>query len=380
MGSSPSSVDCTLFDKFNITEEIANDYFPIIEKARSTFSAFLSFSFAIGVFSNMTFLFVLFRNPNLRSETDVYVTHLSLADLLYMAMPAVRLLPTPSKVHVNFQSLPTSSAQCLAFGLLLQASFYASIALVTMVSFERYLALCHPIKHLRMRGKRRTYKLVASCWLFGLLWGTVLVPSYSKYLVTCFNWPDSDKYQDYPYYSSYCTSDQSLLVITIPLRVIPWSISMLSTVYMYARIILKLHKRRGPAGSTTSKDQNAQRIRNQVAKMLMVNGMVFFLCQAPLVAVDLIILMSLLSQTYNTTIAYYGFYIGSMPQLINVFINPFIYGAMNSQYRAAFLRAFHCTCSPRMPPSSSTVRSTHIPPAPKPRANPDSNETMESYL
>ena len=54
---------------------------------------------------------------------------------------------------------------------------------------------------------------------------------------------------------------------------------------MYAAIVFTLGNR-GTVGEDSEKDKRADKVRNQVARMLVVNGIIFFLLHLPVSTVD----------------------------------------------------------------------------------------------
>ena len=218
------------------------------------------------------------------------------------------------------------------------------------MSFERYLALCHPLKHLKVRGRPRTLKIVTCCWLVGIACAILMVPGRAVLQPSCLRWSDDGS-----------PSELTTVLITTcspvypwvkyfdgPLTGIPYLAVMIGSIYMYTRIIIMLNKR-GSSGGILNKDKRALQIRNQVAKMLIVNGVVFFICQTPYVVVVFMYWFCDvlgIPTSLRTLLVSTEFWILLIPTLVNTIVNPFIYGVMNAQYRAAFLQAFGCKASP----------------------------------
>ncbi len=171
----------------NISEETLHRWI-FRPEDHAIITVFIPIIWGFGIILNGTFLFLVFRVSKLRSETNVYLTHLALADLLYLnlfsAYDIWRYVASPVAENVPF----TTSTGCVCFIIAINMGYFAAMALVTMVSFERYLSLCHPIKHLKIRGRRRTNKMVAFCWLIGFLFAVTSAPeraSLNKLCLQC---------------------------------------------------------------------------------------------------------------------------------------------------------------------------------------------------
>ena len=349
MGSGITSGECST--SYNITEETVSEWLFTPEDI-IIITIIIPIILGLGVINNFTFLFVIFRIPKMRSATNTYLVHLALADLLYLSLSAfyniLKYTVTPVARHTPL----LNSAGCVSFITVANIAYFASIALVTMMSFERYLALCHPMKHLKIRGRRLTNRMAVTCWLLGLVFGGLTTPGIAILRVDCLQWPDNDIYQGFPSTRTYCSAIQPWVpYYTEPLLNVPWLLAMVGNIFMYVRIIQILNKRRGVNNGRKDQDQKAQQIRNQVAKMLVVNGLVFFLCQTPYRAISLTGWICFIAQIPNPLYAALGTsasqWISIIPQLINTIVNPLIYGVMNSQYRAAVVQAFHCKSQAR---------------------------------
>ncbi|XP_071796292.1 neuromedin-U receptor 2-like [Asterias amurensis] len=303
------TTSCDEHEVRNITEEYISEWiFDPVDSFIITVGVPIILGF--GLLTNLLLLFVFLRSPRLRSETDVYLANLALSDVLFLMLFSGYDIWRFAFSQVSKHQPFGSTLGCVTFNFTLNTTLETSIALVTMVTFERYLALCHPIQHLKMRSRRRTYNMVAICWGIGIS--------------RCGSIPGAEWMQ----------------YISEPLLVIPWCIAMIGNVYMYARIIHVLNKRKDFNADCKNAKTNskARHVRNQVAKMLVVNGVVFFLCQAPFT----LLILTGVDNPISVLLGKYADWIVQSPLRINTVVNPIIYCAFNAQYRAAFTEAFEC--------------------------------------
>ncbi|XP_022081271.1 neuromedin-U receptor 2-like [Acanthaster planci] len=360
MGAGITSGECSKQETVNISQEKASEW---LYSTTDTFliAVIIPTLWCLALITNMTFLLVTLRVRTLRSETNYYLAHLALADLLYVSLASAitwwSYTASPLASHFPF----VNSAQCIISSTFVNTGYFASIVLVTMVSFERYLALCHPMKHRQIRGQRRTYRIVAICWMAGCLLSVSITMENTVQTMECLLWPDDDSYQSYPSIRVYCGPVAPWITnYTHPLQNVPWLVATVANTHMYLCIILTLNKRTSD-NDLANNDPNASQIRNQVAKILVVNGTVFFLCQTPYRIFSMAEWICSLAEIPNPMSAALGRntrWISSIPQYINGMINPLIYGAMNRAYRAAFRQAFRCNCQSRSQHTASpTVRS-----------------------
>ena len=53
---------------------------------------------------------------------------------------------------------------CWSYLFTLYLSYFASIGFITLVSYERFIAVCHPLRSYKLRTKKRSGLLVALTW------------------------------------------------------------------------------------------------------------------------------------------------------------------------------------------------------------------------
>ncbi|XP_038048180.1 neuropeptides capa receptor-like [Patiria miniata] len=358
MGAGITSGECSEQDTFNISQEAVSSWLHTpLDISIATIVVPIIWCF--GIITNFTFLFVIVRIPKLRSDTNIYLAHLALADLLYLSLGSAYNIRRYTASVVAFHRPFVNSAQCVSFSTVANTGYFASIALITMVSFERFLALCHPIKHLKIRGRRRTRRMIAICWLVGFLFSASTSPGILVLNVVCLQWPDVDAFLDYPSSYAYCGPVSPWVNYFIPpLLNLPWIMAMVANVFMYVRILQILNKRTSNKQITVNKYHNATRIRNHVAKMLVANGTVFFLCQAPYRIFSLsgwICLLAQIPDPFRAALGSGTKWISVVPQNINAMINPLVYGAVNPAYRSAIRVAFKCKGQARRQNTSLSV-------------------------
>ena len=209
-----------------------------------------------GLATNLSFLFVAFRVPHMRNITNFYLCNLALADLLYLVTDIVtsikRYISFPVKFAVD------SVAFCIVQYFVSNACFNASIHLVTLVTFERYLAICHPFKHHLVKGWKRTLKLTAVIWIISGIIGVTTLLTFQGWDHVCVKWPDNDKILKYSNVYKKCNlSTHGNLVVTLVsiLWLTCWMVESVGNFAMYFQIIRHLHRRSTPGCDVS--DSNA---------------------------------------------------------------------------------------------------------------------------
>ena len=304
-----------------------------------------------GFISNVSFLFVVAKVPFMHTITNVYLGNLAVADLLYLLSSIGDEL-----LRYNWSLLPGDDTHkgllgCVIIGGIGVLCYLESALLISLVSLERYLAICFPLKHRFVNGPRRTVKLVLISWLFSFFLMMTYLLLYSGSITTyCVIWPDEPRYLDYPSTVNFCAAHDSLSHIAQMAFFVFWNVMwlvvMVFNIFMYVGIMKRLKQReKGEVfrDSHDSAQRNAAKnVRNQVGIMLVVNGSVFFSSWG-FNAIRIV-----------TAVLYHS---GGTPLIspkanfildltckvvfaLNASVNPLVYNVTNSRYREAFRRTF----------------------------------------
>ena len=304
---------------------------------------------AIGLLTNFAFLFVLYRIPNMRTVTNFYLANLAVADAVILVSTTGYYLweYLSSSVYKGIVDGSTVVCKYLLNTLLFISYFayFAAVFLVTAVSAERYLALCHPLQHRWLSTKSRAIKIVTMIWLF-----TIGLASPALFRFTsaplCMFRPTDDSPIGYAFYLvTYCkTTCFSCDLFTTAFDFIQFAVALFANTAMYMLIIKVLGKNSDTDGTSlrTTRDKNRAQARRAIARMLMINGTVFFILLGPLKlkhVFDLISTYSDLSPTTPDAINILNI-ISYLTTFLNSCCNPLVYVFSNQRYRQAFIEAF----------------------------------------
>ena len=313
----------------------------------------------IGVLANLAFLFTVIRVKRMHTSTNYYLANLACADLLYLII----LLCTRIHAfrHSPFrENIPYKSRNgCWGSIFPIFLCSFASVELVTLVSLERYYSICKPIYHRRMRGKQPTIRLIILAWILAIILAAITVPRYGRMRHLCIIWPESNKFQRLPTTYQTCHTISFALGLSAEIiRSVIFLTALGISCFTYYKLIRKLSNLKLSSVRHSSKNKRNRKIRNQVARLLIINGLIFFLCQFPAryIGVDRFIrgaLKHLRSQPFVAIV------ISFILLLINSAVNPFIYGLSSQLYRVAFCQAFGITRYFNMERLSSQADSFH---------------------
>ncbi|XP_072033391.1 growth hormone secretagogue receptor type 1-like [Amphiura filiformis] len=304
----------------------------------------------IGLIANIAFLYVIAKIPEMRSITNFFLANLAVSDILAITFvmweTLVHYHSTPIKVG-NIWSNPQG---CVSSHMIRNACFFSSICFITVTSVEKFLAVCFPLKHRVVNTKGRAKKLVVVCWLISFVLAGIVAPGHALVETSCLRWPENLSHLQLPRFIVKCEAYYSVFEIASDVtQVVACIIGAIINFGMYAGIVVNLSKR----SAVLSKGARHQSditiapadpvdVRNRVAKMLVINGIVFYICITPFVyfnitdILDELLGVSVIENTTTNRIVL----LAKAMFAVNSSVNPFVYSATNVRYREAFRKAF----------------------------------------
>ncbi|XP_035805071.2 leukotriene B4 receptor 1-like [Amphiprion ocellaris] len=124
----------------------------------------LGLSFLVGAPGNLLVIWTILRHVKQRSHTVVLLLHLAAADLLV-------LITLPLWIYSLAHTWVFGEHFCKALVYIVNVCMFSSIFFITLMSVERYLAICHPFVMMRWKTKSIMNRCLVFLWLFALLLG-----------------------------------------------------------------------------------------------------------------------------------------------------------------------------------------------------------------
>ena len=296
----------------------------------------------IGVIGNAVFLFMLIRVPKMRSSLSGYLAALAICDILFLVISNILYIITFNKTDITLAWPAESSTGCVASIVSAHVWYFASVGILTLISIERYFAICQPIRHRHFQGKKRNIKLILFVFIMSVSVTISTIPRYIYYHTYYLIWPETTEFQYLANtvgicgtWSRYYNSYEGFLLVTVFIA------SAIVNCFLYTKILIALTNRDVSESSDLFKLE-AKRVRNQVACTLIINGIAFFICQIPY-RIDnlddtfdyLRVNFNLLDHGQEATVTT----IGQSFLFLNSVINPFIYVFCSTHYRQGIKEA-----------------------------------------
>ncbi|XP_025051511.1 olfactory receptor 5V1-like [Alligator sinensis] len=150
-----------------VTEFIFLGFSRVLQGQAFLFLAFLAI-YLVTLLGNCLILTLIVLDPQLHSPMYFFLGHLSFLDMCYSSV-------TVPKILVNFvrQRETISYWECMAQMLFLMTCAGTECALLTVMAFDRYTAICKPLHYTLIMSKKVCVPLATACWLWGILNSTM---------------------------------------------------------------------------------------------------------------------------------------------------------------------------------------------------------------
>ncbi|XP_029001523.1 uracil nucleotide/cysteinyl leukotriene receptor [Betta splendens] len=123
------------------------------------FGCFYILVFVLALNGNSLALWIFSHQRGASSPANVFLIHLAVADLSY-----VIILPLRATYHLTGGHWPFGEVPCRVAGFLFYVNMYASLYFLACVAGDRYLAVVHAVRSLKVRRARYAHVISFSLW------------------------------------------------------------------------------------------------------------------------------------------------------------------------------------------------------------------------
>ncbi|XP_067109057.1 kappa-type opioid receptor [Osmerus mordax] len=282
-------------------------------------AAVYSVVFVVGLVGNCLVMYVIIRYTKMKTATNIYIFNLAVADAL-----VTTTMPFQSTDYL-LNSWPFGKVVCKVFISIDYYNMFTSILTLTMMSVDRYVAVCHPVKALDFRTPFKAKVINVFIWVLSSAAGIpamVLGSTHTNNGTTecALQFPDP-----YMYWDTLMKICVFIFAFVAPLIII---------IVCYTLMVLRLKSVRLFSGSR-EKDRNLRRI----TRLVLVVVAVFVVCWTP---IHIFILVKALSPGVPETTAVMAAYFFCVALgYTNSSLNPILYAFLDENFKRCF-RDFCC--------------------------------------
>ncbi|XP_066537026.1 kappa-type opioid receptor [Hoplias malabaricus] len=282
-------------------------------------TAIYSLVFVVGLVGNCLVMYVIIRYTKMKTATNIYIFNLAVADAL-----VTTTMPFQSADYL-LSSWPFGEVVCKVFISIDYYNMFTSIFTLTMMSVDRYVAVCHPVKALDFRTPVKAKIINILIWVLSSAAGIpamVLGSTQTNNGTTecALQFPDP-----YMYWDTLMKICVFIFAFVAPLLIIT---------VCYTLMVMRLKSVRLLSGSR-EKDRNLRRI----TRLVLVVVAVFVVCWTP---IHIFILVKALTPGIPETTAVMGAYFFCVALgYTNSSLNPILYAFLDENFKRCF-RDFCC--------------------------------------
>lgn len=249
----------------------------------------LSVTLVVAVAGNVSVLLAMRHTKKKMSRMHLFIRHLSLADLV---VAFFQVLPQLCwKVTYRFSG---PDALCRIVKHLQVMGMFASTYMMVMMTMDRYIAICHPLKTLQQPTKR-AYIMIVSTWVCSLVLST---PQYFIFSLSEIQ-NGSNVYDCWAHFIEPWGAMAYITWITVGIFLVPVAILMICYGFICYSIWnnIKYKKRKSVSGAAAKKGligknsvssvTTISRAKLRTVKMTFVIVLAYVICWAPFFTVQM---------------------------------------------------------------------------------------------
>uniref|UniRef100_A0A286XJ30 Olfactory receptor n=2 Tax=Cavia porcellus TaxID=10141 RepID=A0A286XJ30_CAVPO len=127
--------------------------------------------FLMTLSGNALLIFLIHSDTRLHTPMYFFISQLSLMDMMYISTIVPKML-MDQVLGKNKISAPECGMQMFLYLTLVGSEFF----LLAAMSYDRYMAVCHPLRYAVLMSHRVCLLLASTCWFLGSVDGFMLTP------------------------------------------------------------------------------------------------------------------------------------------------------------------------------------------------------------
>ncbi|XP_078655548.1 G-protein coupled receptor 54-like [Branchiostoma floridae x Branchiostoma belcheri] len=281
---------------------------------------------AIGIAGNALVIYVVWRYQQMKSVTNYYIVNLAIADIAFL----VCCVPFSASVFAT-TSWNYGLFMCKFVNYFMLVTVLATCLTLAALSFDRYLAIVHPVSSLVYRTKGKAKAISACIWLGSFL-ASIPVAVYQTEVKGYWYGPQTYCRRQFP----SLEAAQGFMVYTVLMSyVIPLMVSATS----YILILLRLRRPAvQPEGNNAVIQAHQAQQKRKVAMMVATVVLLFTLSWLPNHVLNLWRLFD--HNAPMTPTIHYIKVVALCLSYANSSVNPIVYSFMGEDFRKNFKKAF----------------------------------------
>ena len=282
--------------------------------------------FAVGLFGNTLVIYVVAKFSKMQTVTNRYILNLAIADDLFV-------IGIPFLIATSYYGYwPFGSFLCKFYMIITSMNQFSSSMFLTILSVDRYIAVCHPIPAQNVRTHMVAKLSSIGAWVIVAI---LCIPIF------IYAYEDPMPHSGLKNCNLFWPSEYEK-IFTISTFITAFAIPVLAFVICYSFVLVKL-KTLGPTNRTADKKKNLRKVTRMVLTVIAV----YVFCFTPYWVMQISLMFSP-PGTVQSNMMVICFLTSSLLTYINSAINPILYAFLSDNFKKSFLQAFKCLSDQEM--------------------------------
>ncbi|EEB11235.1 class A rhodopsin-like G-protein coupled receptor GPRsms, putative, partial [Pediculus humanus corporis] len=296
----------------------------------------------VGLLGNTLVIYVVLRFSKMQTVTNIYIVNLALADECY-------LIGIPFLVATSIlKSWKFGGYMCRLYMTTIGINQFTSSTFITIMSADRYIAICHPISSPKLRTPFISKIVAGAAWVISVIMILPIIlysdavkdgPTDSNYYSCNIIWPTNN--------SSDVQGTKQLNTFTIYTFVLTFAIPLTLIFICYVLVVRKLQTV-GPK----NKSKEKKRSHRKVTKLILTVITVYVFCWLPYWIAQIVLIFQSTNdkekvitcpKQQGVSLFLLCHLIANLLSNANSAMNPVLYAFLSDNFKKSFLKA--CICA-----------------------------------
>ena len=276
------------------------------------------------VLSNVTNIYVLSGKCHIPKISKIFLLNLSVSDLFVGLISCI-----PTIVPSVTGTWPYGAAWCQIAGIVHGTSVTISIWSISMISIDRYLAICKPMMYTSWRSSRKAYGVIVCLWALAI--ATFFSPLPTKHDFVYYHYSTDENICGlYWEYKWFCVITAVYIPVLSGGILIFTNVKIMKTILYRKQNLDKINCR----SSMPRRGMNA-------VKMLIMTSSIYFLAWGPYVT-EVVLISFVDSIRVPGIVRFTTMWLANSNSFMNVIIFSFVYRSFRHEVKLMFTKCLCC--------------------------------------
>ncbi|XP_055909587.1 allatostatin-A receptor [Eupeodes corollae] len=293
-----------------------------------------------GLLGNALVILVVVANQQMRSTTNLLIINLAVSDILFV----IFCVPFTATDYV-LPEWPFGNLWCKFVQYMIVVTCHCSVYTLVLMSFDRFLAVVHPVTSMSLRTERNAMLAIFLAWILIV---TTATPVALAHAVRIY------KFRGNNYTACVFSTEEgvwSLVGFQVSFFLSSYVAPLTLICFLYMGMLARLWKS-APGCKPSAESRKGKR---RVTRMVVVVVLAFAICWLPIHVILVLKALNLYASTHVTVILQI---VSHVLAYTNSCINPILYAFLSDNFRKAFRKIVWCGSPPPLLNPNQVTKTT----------------------